>query len=340
MSSRRRVLWGVSALVIIIAAGAIGYIIIEGWSFIDALFMTVITITTVGYEEVHPLSAGGRIFSIFLIIGGIGSAIYVSTSIVQFLIEGELGITLLGITLGRRRMERRIAKLKDHFILCGYGRIGQEIARIFTEEGAPFVVIDKDQEGIATANKDGHLYVLADATDDEALKEAGIERAHGLVIALGSDADSVYITLSARGLHPDLFIEARASDSAAEAKLKKAGATRIISPYSLGARRMAELALRPGIVDFIDTIVSRRGQEFELENIAVGNDSALVGLTTEETRQRTKANILAISRRRGKMVANPSAEETIQAGDMLITLGTREQLTALEEICERCTTDE
>ena len=237
-------------------------------------------------------------------------------------------------------MERAIAKLKEHFILCGYGKVGQEIARIFSEEGVPFIIIDKDQESITTAEKDGHLYVLADATDDEALKQAGIEQARGLVVAVGSDADSVYITLSARGLRPDLFIEARASSSEAEAKLKKAGATRIISPYSLGARRMAELALRPGIVDFIDTVVSRRGREFEMENITVSRDSALVSLTAEETRRRTKATILAISRKSGKMVTNPSAEETIQAGDILITLGTREQLTALEEICVRCKTND
>ena len=335
MSSRSRILWSVCALVIIIAAGAIGYVIIEGWSFIDALFMTVITITTVGYEEVHPLSAGGRIFSIFLIVGGVGGALYVLSSIVQFIIEGQLGITL-----GRRRMERRIAKLKEHFILCGYGRVGQEIARIFTEEEVPFVIIDKDQESIAGAEKDGYLYVLADATNDEGLKEAGIERARGLVVAAGSDADNVYITLSARGMRPDLFIEARASSSEAEAKLKRAGADRIISPYSLGARRMAQLALRPTVVDFIDTVIYRRGQELQLENVAVGNDSALIGLTVEEARLRTKAVILAISRKRGKVVTNPTAEETIQTGDMLITLGTREQLTALEKICERCKTDE
>jgi len=335
MSSRSRILWGVFALVIIIAIGAIGYVIIEGWSFIDALFMTVITITTVGYEEVHPLSAGGRIFSIFLIVGGVGGALYVLSSIVQFIIEGQLGIAL-----GRRRMERRIAKLKEHFILCGYGRVGQEIARIFTEEGVPFVIIDKDKESIASAEKDGYPYMLADATNDEGLKEAGIEQARGLVVAAGSDADNVYITLSARGMRPDLFIEARASSSQAEAKLKRAGADRIISPYSLGARRMAQLALRPTVVDFIDTVIYRRGQELQLENVAVGNDSALIGLTVEEARLRTKAVILAISRKRGKVVTNPTAEESIQAGDMLITLGTREQLTALEEICERCKTDE
>jgi len=335
MSPKRRLLWGVCALLIIIAAGVIGYVIIEGWSFIDALYMTIITITTVGYDEVHPLTTTGRIFSIFLIVGGVSGALYALTGIAGYIIEGHLGTTL-----GRRRMETAIAKLKRHFILCGYGRVGREIARLFAEENVPFVVIGKDRDSIADAEKDGHLYILADATDDEVLKQAGIERARGLVATVGSDADNVYITLSARGLRPDLFIEARASSSAAETKLKKAGATRIISPYSLGARRMAQLALRPGIVDFIDTVIQRRGKEFQMENITVSHDSALVGLTTEETRQRTKANILAISRKSGKLVANPPGEETIESGDRLITLGTREQLAALEEICERCKTNE
>jgi len=335
MSPKRRLLWGVCALLIIIAAGVIGYVIIESWSFIDALYMTIITITTVGYDEVHPLTTTGRIFSIFLIVGGVSGALYALTGIAGYIIEGHLGTTL-----GRRRMETAIAKLKRHFILCGYGRVGREIARLFAEENVPFVVIGKDRDSIADAEKDGHLYILADATDDEVLKQAGIERARGLVATVGSDADNVYITLSARGLRPDLFIEARASSSAAETKLKKAGATRIISPYSLGARRMAQLALRPGIVDFIDTVIQRRGKEFQMENITVSHDSALVGLTTEETRQRTKANILAISRKSGKLVANPPGEETIESGDRLITLGTREQLAALEEICERCKTNE
>jgi len=237
-------------------------------------------------------------------------------------------------------MERTIAKLKRHFILCGYGRVGREIARLFAEENVPFVVISKDRDSIADAEKDGHLYVLADATDDEALKQAGIERARGLVATVGSDTDNVYITLSARGLRPDLFIEARASSSAAETKLKKAGADRIISPYSLGARRMAELALRPAVVDFIDTVIYRRGQELLMENIAVGSNSALAGLTVEETHHRTKAAILAISKKGGKLLANPQGEETIESGDRLIAMGTKKQLGALEEICERCKTNE
>ena len=335
MSPRPRLLRGICALIGIIVAGVIGYVVIEGWSFIDALYMTIITITTVGYTEVHPLTSGGQIFSIFLIVGGVGSALYVLSLVVEYIIEGHLGIIL-----GRRRMQKSIEKLKGHFILCGYGRIGREIGHIFAEEGTPFVVIDKDMESIANAEKDGRLYLVTDATDDQGLKEAGIERARGLVIAVANEADCLYITVSARGLRPDLFIEARASSSAVEAKLKKAGADRVMSPYTLGARRMAELALRPAVVDFIDTVIRRRGREWQLENIAVGNDSALVGQTVEETRHRTRAAILAIDRKRGKLLANPSGEVTIESGDRLITLGTRQQLTVLEEICERCKSGE
>ena len=330
MSPTRRLLWGICALVIIIATGGIGYMLIEGWSFIDALYMTIITITTVGYNEVHPLSDSGRIFSIFLIVGGVGGALYSLTAIVGYVIEGGFGTTL-----GRRQMKNRIAKLKNHFILCGYGRVGQGIAYVFTEEGVAFVVIDKDKESIANAEKDGRLYLLADATTDDVLKEAGTEWARGLVVAVGSDADSTYITLSARGLRPSLFIEARASSSEAEAKLKKAGADRIISPYRIGARRMAMLALRPAVVDFIDTVTYRRGRELQMENIAVMEDSSLVGLAVEEARRRTKATVLAISRKGDQLLANPSGEETIEAGDQLIAMGTRQQLAALEKICQR-----
>ncbi len=335
MNPTRKILWGVCALLIIIVAGVIGYVVIEGWSFIDALYMTIITITTVGYAEVHPLTPAGRVFSIVLIVGGVSGALYVLSAVAGYIIEGHLGAIL-----GRRRMATTIAKLKKHFVLCGYGRVGREIARLFAEEGIPFVVIDKDKESIATAEKDGYPYVLADATSEDGLKEAGIERARGLIATVGSDADNVYITLSARGLRRDLFIEARATTRTTEANLKKAGADRIISPYNLGARRMAEVALRPAIVDFIDTVIYRRGRELKMENITIRQDSALIGLTVKETRQRTKAAILAITKKGGKLLANPSPEETIDAGDRLITLGTREQLAALEEICERCKSDE
>ena len=228
MSPLRRLLWGIRALAAIIVVGTGGYILIEGWSFLDALYMTIITITTVGYAEMHPLSTGGRIFSIFLIIGGVSGALYTLTGIIGYIIEGQFGTTL-----ERRKMKTRIANLKEHFILCGYGRVGEEIAHKFKDEGISFIIIDNQPERTALAEQAGYLYLLGDATSDEVLREAGIGQARGLVAAAGDDADNIYITLSARGLRPDLFIEARASYEEAETKLKRAGANRIVSPHGI-----------------------------------------------------------------------------------------------------------
>jgi voltage-gated potassium channel len=329
MNPTRRLLWGVCILVTIIAVGVIGYMIIEGWSFTDALYMTIITITTVGYAEVHPLTSSGQIFSIFLIVGGVGGALYILSSFVEFIIEGRFGTTL-----GRRRMKASIAKLKGHFILCGYGRVGQEIAHVFNEEGIPFVVIDSNQVTIAKAEEKGYLCLLGNATNDEMLKEAGIEQARGLVAAVGSDSDNTYITLSARGLRSDLFIEARSCSSGSEVKLERAGANRVISPHAIGGWRMAMLALRPAVVDFIDTVAHRPGQELQMENIEVGSSSSLVGLTLEAAHHRTGTTVLAISKRNGKLMINPSGEETIDDGDRLIVIGSKKQLAALESSVE------
>jgi voltage-gated potassium channel len=328
MNLHNRLLRVAAILIAIVAGGTIGYMVIEGWSFLDALYMTITTITTVGYDEVHPLSDAGRIFGIFLIVGGVGGALYTLTTVVGYFVEGQFGSTL-----GRRQMRNKIAGLKDHFIICGYGRVGQEVARAFAGDGMPFVVIDSSQESIAQAEKDGYPFLLANATEDEVLKEAGIEKARGLVSAVGGDVDNTYITLSARGLRPDLFIAVRASDREAEVKLARAGANRIVSPYSIGARRLAMLALRPAVVDFIDTVSYGPGRELKLENIAVSDNSPLAGTTVEATRQRTRVNILAISDKKGKLLANPAGKDTIEAGGRLIVIGTREQLCALEEGC-------
>ena len=231
-------------------------------------------------------------------------------------------------------MKNRIAKLKGHFILCGYGRVGEEIARKFKEEGIPFIIIDNQPERVALAEQSGYLYLQGDATSDEVLREAGIEQARGLVAAAGDDADNTYITLSARGLSPDLFIEARASYEQAETKLKRAGANRIVSPHSIGARRMAMLALRPAVVDFIDTITHGRGRELQLEDVGIGGNSSLVGLTMKAARSKTGIAILATRRRSGKLLTNPHDEEIIEDGDRLIVIGTKERLAALEEAFE------
>jgi voltage-gated potassium channel len=329
MNSLRRLIWSIGALVAIVVIGVIGYMVIEGWSFLDAIYMTITTITTVGFREVHPLSSAGRIFSIILIIGGVGGALYVLTTLMGYILEGQFGITM-----GRRRMKNRIAKLKDHFILCGYGRVGQEIAKVFSEDGAPFVIIANNEEHIAKAEKDGYLYIFGDATSDEVLKEAGIERAHGLVAAVGSDTDNTFITLSAREVHPDLFIEARSSGSEAESKLRRAGADRIISPHAIGGRRMAMLALRPAVVDFIDTVTYGRGRELELENVDVASDSPLIGRNMAQARSQDGITVLAMRKKGGKLLANPPGEEIIEEGDRLIVIGTKKRLAALESIFE------
>jgi len=326
---QKRLRRGLIILGSIIAAGTIGYMLIEGWSPLDAIYMTMITISTVGYGEVNPLSHSGRIFSILLIAGGVGGGFFVLTGFIQYVIEGRLGTTFW-----RRQMKAKIAKLKNHFILCGYGRVGEEIASTFKDEGIPFVVIDSRPDSIAMAEAQGYLCLSGDATSDKVMIEAGIERARGLVAAVGSDANNTYITLSARGLRPDLFIEARASNREAETKLKRAGADRIVSPSSIGARRMAMLALRPGVVDFIDTVTYRRGQELQMENLAVSNDSPLVGLTIEAIHKRVKTAILAINKKSGRLIPNPPDDTTIEAEDRLIIMGTPKQLTALECFCE------
>lgn len=304
--------------------------LIEGWATLDSLYMTITTITTVGYREVFPLSDSGRIFTIFLIVGGVGGGLFVLAAFIQYVIEGRLRTELW-----RRQMKGKIAKLKDHFILCGYGKVGEEIAHTFTEEGIPFVVIDSRPDNIAMAEEQGYLRLLGDATSDKFQMDAGIEQARGLVAAVGSDADNTYITLSARELRPDLFIEARASGKEAESKLKKAGADRVVSPNTIGARRMAMLALRPAVVDFIDTVIYRRGQELQMENIIVKSDSPLVDLTIEAIYKQVKTIILAISKKSGKLLTNPPGDTTIEAGDRLIIMGTPfKELTALECFCE------
>ncbi|MFC1932080.1 potassium channel family protein [Chloroflexota bacterium] len=329
MNSGRRVIWGVCALIAIIAIGVIGYIVIEGWSFFDSLYMTAITITTVGYDEVHSLTTGGQLFSIFLMFGGVGGAIYTLTGIIQYIIEGNIGTTWW-----RRRMKNKIARLKGHFILCGFGRVGEEIARTFKEEGVPFVVIENKPDCIARIEEIGHLYLQGDATRDEVLREAGIEHASGLVVAVGSDVDNTYITLSARGLCPNLFIEARASSGEAKTKLDRAGADRVVSPHSIGGRRMAMLAMRPAVVDFIDTVIYSHGREMQLENVDISKNSRLAGLTVKAARNKTGITVLATRKKSGKLLPNPPDEETIEDGDQLILIGTKKRLATLEEVLE------
>ena len=326
MKSRQRILRVIILLLGVIIAGTIGYIAIERWSFLDALFMTVITISTVGYEEVHPLSNGGRIFSSALIVGGVGVVLYSATAVVQYIIEGHFSDTF-----GRRRMKEKIEQLKEHIILCGYGRVGQEVARVFESEGVAFVIIDENEETIAKATENGYLSLHGEATNDDILEEAGIQKAKGLVTALDSDADNLYLTLSAKAMRPELFVVARGSNEESETKVKRAGADRIILPYRIGGRRMALLTLRPLVVDFIDTTMHSREGELVLENVKVTSESPLAGITVKEGLGCCGAMaILAVRKKDDKLIPNPPEDALLEVDDEMVIIGTREQLRMVE----------
>jgi voltage-gated potassium channel len=292
----------------------------------DALYMTVITLSTVGFKEVHELSDPGKVFTIFLIIGGVGVMFYSLGTIFQYFIEGQLTDIFEG-----RRMKEGIAKLKDHIIICGYGQVGREVALTFKGEGVPFVVIDQNQEAIAKADKDGHLYIQGNATRDDTLDEAGIQRARGLVAAVGSDADNIFITLSARGLRSDLLIIARAFAEESESKLKRAGADRVILPLRLGGRRLAMVALHPLVIDFVETTMHSRERDFVLEDVSIASGSPLAGMTIKQGQETSGgAVILAVKKKGGNLLANPPQETLLEVGDEVVVMGTKQQLSSFE----------
>ena len=235
---RSRLARGVFALAVVVAVGIVGYMVIEGWSLLDAAYMTIITLTTVGYEEVHPLSSTGRIFTILLMVAGVGVMLYVLTTVVNLAVAHEVGSLFR-----RRKLKTRISKLKGHFIVCGFGRVGRVVASTLQGESVPVIVIDKQAEAFAEAEDLGLLYLQGDATRDADLISAQIDKAVGLVAATGDDSENVYITLTARGLNPGLHVVARASRPEAEEKLRRAGADSVVSPYSIGGREMALTAM-------------------------------------------------------------------------------------------------
>jgi voltage-gated potassium channel len=326
----RRVQGAILALVIIATLGVLGYMVFEGWSFTEALYMTVITLTTVGYREVRPLDMSGQLWTIVLLITGVGTLFYAAVSSVELVVEG----TIRGY-FGRRRMEAAIGKLKGHQILCGYGRVGRQVAAEFASDDVPFVIIEQDPETVAECVEEGYLVVLGEASDDVVLEEAGVRRARGLVAAVDSDADNVFVVLSARKINPQLHIVARASSDESAAKLEMAGADRTLSPYAVGGRRLASLATQPMIVDFLDIVTrGEKGIEFRLEEFDVPEDSSIADRTIGELRigERTGAMILATRNKEGTFDTTPYANDRLRAGDTLIVLGTREQITGLEHL--------
>jgi len=312
----------------VILFGTIGYSAIEDWNLFDSLYMTVITLTTVGYHEVHSLSEPGRIFTIVLILAGVGTMLYSLGVGAKVLLEGELRDIL-----GRRKLSKKIEELRNHYIICGFGRMGRIICREMIQYKAPFIVIEKEQDVFALIDKD-ILAVQGDSTQDAVLREAGIERAKGLISVLSTDADNLYVVLSARGMNPRLRIVARASDEGVEQKLFRAGADNVVSPYFIGGLRIAHTILKPAVVDFIEFATRSGNIELQMEEIKVKETSHILNKALDECGIRKELGIIivAIKREGGEMEFNPRSTSIIRKGDTLVAMGETKQLKALEHL--------
>jgi voltage-gated potassium channel len=316
-----------SLIALVIVVGTLGYVLIEGWSPWDAFYMTIITITTVGYGEVHPLSHAGRAFTVVIILTGVGTFFYAFTQFMTLLTSGGLLERR-----ERRRLARMLDNLTDHFILCGFGRLGEIISREFARQNVPFVIVERNPERVHLATDLGYVAVEADASNEDVLRRVHIDRARGLVAAVSTDAENVYAVLSARLLKPDLFIVGRAETDDARTKLTRAGANRVISPYHIGGLQLAQTALRPAVVDFVQLATSSENMELNLEQVHIADRSPLAGrsLIDAGLRQRFGVVVVGIRRADGRMDFNPAPETSILAGDDLVVLGRAGSLRDLE----------
>lgn len=307
----------------IIFLGTLGYMLIEGWPLLDALYMAVITITTVGYREVYPLSSAGKLFTIVLLLVGVATLFAAIALVGEMAIQIEITRFFTG-----DRMQEKIDRLAGHYLICGFGRVGQQVATEFARHKVPFVVVDKNPEPLALCKQKGYLCVDGDASRDEALLRAGIKRARGLIACADSDEVNVYVILTARELNPDLYIVSRANYHESEAKLRRAGADRVISPYAIGGRRMAMMAIKPLVVDALDTVMYAGPLALALEELEVAEGSPLAHLTVDQARrgEARGLTILAIGKREKGLIVHPSGDTLIEPGDRLVVLGTPEQL--------------
>ncbi len=315
---------GILLLSSILVIGTVGYMLF-GLRFLDALYLCVTVISTVGFRELGVVTDGFQVFTIVLILSGVGTALYTLGVMLEALVEGRLTDSF-----GRRRMQRQINDLQGHVIVCGFGRVGRSIARRITAEGGDVVVIDTDSERLEGWPG---LWVEGNATDDQTLQAAGIDRARSLVAALTSDADNLYVTLTGRSLSPRLFIAARARVESAEPKLTQAGADRVVNPQNIGGERMAALVMQPAVADFLDVVMHDGSLEFRLAEVTIAHTSPLAGLSLRDAhvRDRTGAMILAMRDEEGNFRTNPPPEEVIDPGEVLIAIGTNAQLESLRE---------
>ena len=324
-------------LLMLITGGTSGYVFIEGWRPLDAAYMTVITLGTVGFKEAHDLSDSGKIFTMGLIVVGVSVLGYIVGSLAQIMFEGQIQRVI-----GRKKVEKRIGVLSGHYIICGFGRIGSLICKEFKAAGLKFVIIEKNMDAAERLEDDGYLYMKGDATLDETLLKAGISRAKGLISVVTSDTENVYITLTARGLNPELYIMARSGEEGSDIKLKRAGANKVVSPYTIGGNRMAQSILRPNVVDFIEIATGYEHLELQMEEIVIPPHSAFVGetLVSSGFRKEIGVIIVGIKKSHGKMVFNPHSQTKIDEYDTLIVLGDPTSISKLEDLVTRTASDE
>src|SRR5271170_2076652 len=318
-----------SGVVLIVSGGTLGFIWIEHYPPFDAFYMTLITISTVGYEELHPLSFYGRIFNSFLIFFGVTMMLLAVGGMTQVIIELELTQFF-----GKRRTRKMIEKLQDHIIVCGFGRVGRGAARELQQAGVPFLIVDKSEDRVEWAIRDGMLGVLADATDDETLKHAGVLRAKGLIATLQSDADNLFVILSAKSLKPGLLVSARVNSEQSEKKMRLAGADYVFAPYDMTGNRMAQVMLKPHVSQFIDFTTKGMGLNVGIEQVRVPTSSEFTSKTLQQLQVRRELGviILAIRKSDGRMLFNPPAEAQLEGGDFLIAMGESANLHRLEHM--------
>ena len=329
MNRATYLLIAIASTILLVIIGTAGYMLIEHWSVIDALYMTVITLAAVGYGEVHEVSQAGRVFTIILIFFGVSFVLYVLSNLIQFLVEGRIRLIL-----GRRKLDKQINSLKNHYIICGYGRMGRSLCKYLIQKQHDFIVIEQNPNRIPAMEEDGVLFVVGSATEETSLLKAGIKNAGALMTALGSDADNVFLTLLTKGLTPNLCVIARASQNSTKNILYTAGATVVVSPFEVGARRMAHAILRPGVIRFLEMAFTDENTDIYLEQTRVEKSSNLVGVTLKNSEIRKNLNLIVLAMIRGdnSMEFNPSAETIIKAGDTIIAVGENKSIKKLEEI--------
>lgn len=326
----RKLLSAGVSVVFISLMGICGYMLIEGWTLLDAVYMTVITLATIGYGETNPLSPEGRVFTVFLILSGLGIIGYGLSIFAAFIVDGQLGRLIR-----RRRMEQRLRGLSGHYIICGAGETGRCIAAEFAKTRQPFVIIEKRRDSIEKIGFKDLCYILGDATRDAVLQQAGIERAYGLVSALDSDRDNLFVVLTARSLNSNLRIVSRVVEAESERKLITAGANSVVSPNQIGGLRMASVLLRPTVVSFLDVMMRREDMTLRIEEVALPPDSALVGRTLAQSEIRTKTGLIVIAilkQAEHSYIYNPVFNTMLEAGDVLIVMGDTSQVNKLRAL--------